>query len=408
MEGAWPVGQNTGCHARRDRAGPGRSAGAPPFSRYDRSAAPCAPACRRHPRESKLIRIANRFAAHCAAAVLVASALALATAPRPTLAQAAPVITAPVVLADDTLHITAIGSGEALRAANLQPAVAGEVAEVAFVAGDRVLEGTVLLRLVDRQQALAVELANSQVDAARRLLARYADTRDSGAVPASVVDDARTRLRDAEIALAQAREDLADRQLRAPFSGVVGITRVHEGDRVTPETLVTTIDDRRVIRVSFEVPEAWLGRLLVGQQVMAGTVAFPDREFPGRIAQIDSRVDPLTRNIRLLADLHNNEDLLRPGMSFEVRLTLAGERRLAIPQLAQQWGRDGSYVWAVRDGRAERLPVRSLRRVGDLVLVAGELEAGDTVVVEGAHRLYEGTEVRDILADGQATGGAGQ
>jgi len=338
----------------------------------------------------------------------VASALALATAPRPTLAQAAPVITAPVVLADDTLHITAIGSGEALRAANLQPAVAGEVAEVAFVAGDRVLEGTVLLRLVDRQQALAVELANSQVDAARRLLARYADTRDSGAVPASVVDDARTRLRDAEIALAQAREDLADRQLRAPFSGVVGITRVHEGDRVTPETLVTTIDDRRVIRVSFEVPEAWLGRLLVGQQVMAGTVAFPDREFPGRIAQIDSRVDPLTRNIRLLADLHNNEDLLRPGMSFEVRLTLAGERRLAIPQLAQQWGRDGSYVWAVRDGRAERLPVRSLRRVGDLVLVAGELEAGDTVVVEGAHRLYEGTEVRDILADGQATGGAGQ
>ncbi len=334
---------------------------------------------------------------------MLASALALAAAPRTALAHAAAaVITAPVVLADDTMRITAIGSGEALRAASLRPAVAGEVAEVDFIAGDRVLEGAVLLRLVDRQQRLAVDLAASQVDAARRLLARYANTRDSGAVPASVVDDARTRLRDAEIALAQAREDLADRQVRAPFSGVVGITQVHKGDRVTPDTLVTTIDDRRVIRVSFEVPEAYIGRLGIGQQVAAETAAFPGREFTGRAAQIDSRVDPLTRNVRLLADLHNNEDLLRPGMSFELRLTLPGESRLAIPQLAQQWSRGGSFVWVVRDERAVQLPVRSLRRIGELVLVEGELEVGEAVVVEGTHRLHDGGKVRVVATEGDA------
>src|SRR5690606_8624974 len=291
-----------------------------------------------NPREMSVIRTAQRHAAVVAAALLLAGAVLVAASPRPALAQAqaqaqaAPVIAAAVTLADDTVRITAVGSGEALRAASLRPAAAGEVAAVDFIAGDRVLEGTVLLRLVDRQERLAVDLATSQVDSARRLLERYANTRDSGAVPASVVDDARTRLRDAEIALAQARENLADRQLRAPFSGVVGITQVHKGDRVSADTLVTTIDDRRVIRVSFEVPEAWLGRLAVGQQVGATTVAFPGRGFDGRGAQVDRRVDPLTRNVRLLADLHNNEDLLRPGMSFEVRLTLPGERRLAIPQ----------------------------------------------------------------------------
>lgn len=351
-----------------------------------------------------VIRSAQRPAALLAAALLLAGALLATALPRPALAQAAPVITAAVTLVDDTLHITAIGSGEALRAASLRPAVAGEVASVDFIAGDRVLEGTVLLRLVDRQEQLAVDLAASQVDAATRLLERYANTRDSGAVPASVVDDARTRLREAEIALAQARENLADRQLRAPFSGVVGITQVHKGDRITPDTLVTTIDDRRVIRVSFEVPEAWLGRLAVGQHVTATTVAFPGREFAGRVAQIDSRVDPLTRNVRLLADLHNTEDLLRPGMSFEVRLSLPGQRRLAIPQLAQQWGRDGSFVWVVRDGKAHEVPVRSLRRMGELVLVDGELEAGETVVVEGAHRLRDGTEVREVAPAGGAWG----
>src|SRR5690606_40346518 len=100
-----------------------------------------------------------------------------------------------------------------------------------------------------------------QVGAAKRLLERYANQRDSRADPACVVDDARTLLRDAEVGLAQARENLEERLLRAPFSGVVGIGRVQKGDRVTPDTLVTTIDDRRVIRVSFEVPEAWLGQI---------------------------------------------------------------------------------------------------------------------------------------------------
>jgi len=342
------------------------------------------------------------------AALLLAGVSLVIALPGPAQAQArrAPaVITGLVTLVDDTLHVSAIGSGEALRAASLRPAAAGEVSSVEFVAGDRVLEGSVLLRLVDRQERLAVDRAASQVAAARRLLERYANTRDSGAVPASVVDDARTQLRDAEIALAQARENLEDRLLRAPFSGVVGIGRVQTGDRVTPDTLVTTIDDRRVIRVSFEVPEAWLGRLEVGQDVVTTTAAFPGREFPGRVAQIDSRVDPLTRNVRLLADVHNREDLLRPGMSFEVRLALPGEPRLAIPQLAQQWGRDGSYVWVVRDGKAREIPVLSLRRLRDRVLVQGDLRPGEAVVVEGAHRLEDGVEVREMAAPAGAADG---
>lgn len=346
-----------------------------------------------------------------AAALLLAGVSRLVAPAEPAAAasRAPAVITGRVTLVDDSLRVTAIGSGEALRAAGLRPATAGEVSSVDFVAGDRVLEGSVLLRLVDRQERLAVDRAASQVAAARRLLERYANTRDSGAVPASVVDDARTQLRDAEIALAQARENLEDKQLRAPFSGVVGIGRVQKGDRVTPDTLVTTIDDRRVIRVSFEIPEAWLGRLEVGQHVVTTTAAFPGREFPGRVAQIDSRVDPLTRNVRLLADVHNREDLLRPGMSFEVSLALPGEPRLAIPQLAQQWGRQGSFVWTVRDGKAREVPVLSLRRLADRVLVQGELRPGEAVVVEGAHRLEDGIDVREVAPrEGSVLDGPGE
>jgi membrane fusion protein, multidrug efflux system len=342
---------------------------------------------------SKPARVAPAF---LVILIALATQTVLMVSPPAALAQPAPVITAPAIEVLDNVRITATGSGQAVRAAVLRPAAPGEVAEVKFEAGDRVQENEVLLRLVDRTQRLDVDLAESQLEAARQLMKRYRGTRKSGAVPGSVIDEARTRLRNAEIALEQAREALADRLVRAPFDGVVGIAHVMRGDRVTTESIVTTIDDRRVIRVAFAVPERYLGRLAVDQPVTVANVAFPGRQFDGRIVQIDSRVDLVSRHVQVLADVQNDEDLLRPGMSFEVNLDLPGERYPSVPQLALQWDGDGAFVWVLRGSTASRVPVRSVRRTRGRVLLAGDLQAGEQVVVEGVQRLRPGEEVRVI------------
>lgn len=350
----------------------------------------------------------GRTGRHASAALLAVALQALCwAAPAAALAQAVPVIVAPATEETDAVRVTTIGSGQAVRAAVLRPAAAGEVAAVEFEAGDRVREGQALLRLVDRNQRLDVELAASQVKAAQQLMARYRGTRQSGAVPGSVIDEARTRLRNAEIALDQAREALADRVVVAPFDGVLGIAQVLRGDRVTTDTIVTTIDDRRVIRVGFAVPERYLDRLTAGQSLTVANVAFAGRGFSGEIAQIDSRVDPVARNVRVLADVQNDEDLLRPGMSFEVMLDLPGRRYPSVPELALQRNRDGAFVWVLRGQAATQVPVRSVRRNRGRVLVDGPLKVGDRVVVEGVQRLRPGSEVRvvDTVGDEGAAPG---
>jgi multidrug efflux pump subunit AcrA (membrane-fusion protein) len=104
----------------------------------------------------------------------------------------------------------------------------------------------------------------------------------------------------------------------------------------------------------------------------------------------------------VLADVGNRADRLRPGMSFEVRLVLRGERLVSVPELALQWGQDGAFVWTIVDGQARRTAVRLVRRAEARVLVrpdAGAVRtvaAGDRVVVEGVHRLHDGQPVRVV------------
>jgi len=324
------------------------------------------------------------------------AAAAQSTAPAARPADTAPVVVVPASAARDDVSVEVVGSALAQNAITVFPAVSGEVARVLFKAGDAVKQGQALVQLVDRTERLAVDRARAQADAAARLLKRYEGTRGTGAVSATVIDDARLALRQAEIELAQAREVLRERTVRAPFSGVVGIPLIDPGDRVTPDTALATLDNRSILSVSFQVPEPFLARLEQGQTVNLHTIAYPGRSFEGELAHIDTRVDLATRTVNVRAAVPNPKDLLRPGMSFSVRLLLPGPEVIRVAELAVQWGREGSHIWTVRDGVAHRIPVRVVRRLEGAVLVEGALQPGEAVIVEGFHRLRPQRAVRVI------------
>jgi RND family efflux transporter MFP subunit len=335
------------------------------------------------------------------ALALILTALLLLPGPVPAqavqvAAGAMPVIVATSTSARDNVDLDLIGSGSARHSVVIFPAVAGEVVEVAFVTGQAVRAGQVLLRLLDRQERLAVELASAQVDAAKVLADRYEATRGTGAVPDRVLDEALAVLRAARITLAQARVALADRVVLAPFAGIVDLSDIERGDRVTTGSALTTIDDRRVLLIDFEVPEPYLARIAPGHLIAAVNPAYPDRSFAGKVSEIDSRVDPVSRNVRVRATVANTADLLRPGMSFAVRLSMPGKPFVSVPELALQWGRDGSFVWVIREGKSAKVAVRPVRRTSGHVLVDGALTSGETVVVEGVQRLREGSDVRVV------------
>jgi len=304
-----------------------------------------------------------------------------------------PVIVEAVKLAQAVDRIASIGNGLANRSITIYPEVSGIVSEIDVRAGQPVKQGDVLMKLDDAQAKIAVRIAETKLADAQRTLGRNLALLPKKAVAEMTVDTARTAVRTAELELEQAKELLADRTIRAPFDGVLGIPQVDRGDRVSETTAITSLDDRSVIIVEFDVPEIYLKRLKRGQKITATSAGFRGQQFEGEITQINSRVETATRAVRVRAALHNPNDTLRAGMSFNVSMTLQGGEYPVIPELALLWERDGAYVWRISQGKAERVTVSVVKRAQGRILVEGDLAGGQLVVVEGTQRLRPGREV---------------
>jgi RND family efflux transporter MFP subunit len=207
------------------------------------------------------------------------------------------------------------------------------------------------------------------------------------------VDEARTALEAARIAVREAEVALEDRTVTAPFAGHVGFIDADVGDRVSPDQPVTTLDDRSALLVRFSLPESALGRIAVGQAVDIAPWSHADAPLKGRLIDIGSQVDPETRSVAVRARLDNPDAVLRPGMSFAVGMDLTGPTRPLVPEIAVQWGAEGPFLWVVRGGQAAREPVRIVQRQQGVVLVEGHLEDGEPVVVEGIQRMRPGIDV---------------
>ena len=294
--------------------------------------------------------------------------------------------------------VEAVGTAEAVRSIVLYPAVADEVTEVNFVPGQYVESGRVLVRLDDRRQRVAVRRAELQLLDAERSFQRLKESRAKGAIPQSELDLAETTRDLAKVTLDEAKADLEDRTVTAPFSGIVGLTDVEVGDRITATTAITTLDDRSKLFIDFRAPEAALNVLLNDPKVTLQPWSNRDKEVSAEIAEVDSRISETDRTLRAKAMLDNNADNFRPGMSFRVNLEINGNEYAAVPEASLLWGATGAYVWIAENGKAKRVDVTVHQRLRGTILVSGNLSPGDKLISEGIQRLREGQEITTELA----------
>lgn len=303
------------------------------------------------------------------------------------------VVVEPVSYTNEQTRIEAVGTSRAMQSVTLTPDVSGEVVAVSFEPGQYVEKDKILVQLDNRNAKLAVELARIRVDDTKKLYDRYQRSAGSGAILPTVLDAAKTAYDTARVELDQAQVALDDTVIKAPFNGYVGISEVDPGDRVEPGTVITTIDNRESLLISFEVPEIMVGMLKTGDRIDISPWNDHASSAQGDVVEIGSRIDPLTRTFTVRASVDNHGDQLRPGMSFRVRLDVKGRAFPVIPEISVQWGSEGSHVWVVSAGKATRKPATIIQRQQGRVLVDASLQQGDLVVVEGVQRLYEGIEV---------------
>jgi len=239
-----------------------------------------------------------------------------------------------------------------------------------------------------------MQRAEIELEDAQRNLDRVRNSLQKGAVTEREVDDANTIVRLAKVDLLEAQKNKQDRLVRAPFDGIVGFTDVEVGDRITPQTEITTLDDRTNLFVNFVAPELAVSYLM--EKPLVQLQPWTDRmlSLSAKVAELDSRVNIQDRTIRARALLDNQNDQYRPGMSFRVTLELRGELYVAIPEAALSWGANGAFVWLAENQTAKRVDVQIAQRLRGRILVTGALSDGETLIVEGIQGLRDGQALK--------------
>ncbi|RUO55721.1 efflux RND transporter periplasmic adaptor subunit [Pseudidiomarina homiensis] len=314
--------------------------------------------------------------------------------------QAALVVTQPLGFERKLEQVEAVAYAEALRSVDIYPAVGDEVTAVNFEPGEQVDSGALLVQLDDRRQQIALQRAKLQLADAERTVERLRQSRAGGAIPQSQLDEAIIARDLLEVAVAEAQTEVDDRRITAPFAGVVGITDVQVGDRITPQTLITTLDQRDQLYLDFQAPEQATEMLNNGAELEVYSWLRAENRLQATVDEVGSRIDATNRTLRIRALLNNENDRYRPGMSFRVALTLQGDSYPSVPEAGLMWGPEGAYVWVVKDGKATRVDVSIAQRLPGRVLVDGNLQLGDELIIEGVQTLRRGQAVERLADDG--------
>lgn len=319
------------------------------------------------------------------------------------------VITAPAQQRQLQVGLQAIGTANANESVEITSKTIGMVTAIRFSDGQSVEAGQVLVELdrattsADLAAATAAyEESRSQWNRSRELVASAALSRAQHEQL-----EATMKANQARVAAAQAR--LSDTYIRAPFTGRVGLRQVSLGALISPGTLITTLDDTRTMKVDFAVPEAQVGALRAGQKVLAGTSAYPGREFSGSVASVDSRVDAATRSVLVRAMVPNRDGALKPGMFLTVDLSQDERPALMIPEEALVPEQARQFVYVIEGASVAKREVQLGRRQPGFVEITAGIRAGERVVVEGTLKLRDGALVREVgtLQDADIPAGSG-
>lgn len=299
--------------------------------------------------------------------------------------------------------VEALGTARARESVTITSPVTDIVTAVHFQDGQFVKEGDLLISLVADEEEAALDEAQGNVREAELNFRRIEGLVARGNASNASLDEARRRLAEVKSRLAASEARLRDRQIRAPFSGVLGLRQVSEGSLLTQSTPITTLDAIDVIKLDFAVPERFIPALSAGQSVAASVEAYPGYSFVGKVSTVDSRVDPATRSVTVRAEMPNDELKLRPGMLMTVEVTSRVWNNLAVPEESVLAASGQNYVFVVNGSDVERRDVDLGTRRPGYVEVVGGLEAGEQVVTRGVHRLgRRGLKVR-VLNDDTGT-----
>jgi membrane fusion protein (multidrug efflux system) len=290
--------------------------------------------------------------------------------------------------------VESLGTAMANESVNITATVSETLAEINVDDGEYVEKDYVIARLAQAEELAQLAAAEARQQENQRELKRLKTLLQNKAAAQREYDE---RLTQIEITKREAEEiqaRIADRTLRAPFEGVLGIRRLSVGALVQPGDLITTIDDLSRIKLDFTVPAVFLSSLKVGTPIEARSSALGETPFYGEIASVNSRIDPVTRSVLVRAIIPNTKHLLRPGLLMQVTLLKDQRTALVVPEECIIQRQKKHYVLVVDADKTvhQREVQTGVRHPGIIEIISG-LNVGEIVITRGLNVVRAGQKV---------------
>ncbi len=298
-------------------------------------------------------------------------------------------------------EILAVGTLRARHGVSISTEVGGLLSQVAVHSGQQVRRGQLLFAL----ETLSERATLTQLQAAVRL-AEITQQRDLAQLPSHAVAQAQVDADTADLAIkrAQVQEEqalIAKKELRAPFSGRIGIVTANPGQYVNPGDVLASLQSQDEMLVDFPVPQEQAAQLHVGGSLRLHSDSQPQHDFSAKISAIDATIDKVTRSIQVEATV-NGGAVLVPGSFARLQVDAGQARQLmTLPQTAITYNPYGDVVFLLQGsdgqqgshGTVEQVFVKLGQTRGDQVEVRDGLQAGQWVVTAGGQLLKNGSPV---------------
>jgi len=301
------------------------------------------------------------------------------------------------------LKLSSVGNVRAFRGVDLSTELGGLVQTVPVKSGMDVKEGDLLIKLNDASDIAQLNSLKALAELAKVLNERDKQQLTIQAISKNVYDTSKA---DAKSKQAQVEAQIAlvaKKNLKAPFSGRVGIVVINPGQYVNPGDKLLTLQTLDPIYVDFNLPQSNAEQIQVGQQIVVTTDAFKDSSFTGKITAVSPKVDTNTRNIQIEAQIANPDKKILPGMFANVNINIGEEvKLLTLPQTAITYNPYGSTVFLAKPTgkkdkqgnptlEAQQVFVTTGQTRGDQVAILKGVDEGATVVTSGQLKLKNGT-----------------
>lgn len=285
------------------------------------------------------------------------------------------------------------GTIRANEVVDLSLETSGIVTEILFDEGRSIEEGELLLKINDselqaekRRTSFRLALAEQREERQRGLLDRGGTSRDEYEATQNEVNVLRS-----ELDLIDAQ--IAKSEIRAPFSGNIGLKYVSEGSYISPNAQIATLQDIDPVKIDFSVPERYVSRISVGDRVEF-TVQGVDSTFVGDVYAIEPGIDRETRTLQVRARSSNPDRLLFPGAFANITVILETiDDALMIPTISLIPELNSQKVYLVRNGQVQESTVQTGIRTSENVQIIDGIAPGDTVLTTGLLQVRPGLDV---------------